>query len=277
MTERSIARAKTDRIELVRFTPDAGDGSSRDGRTFYGYGAVFNRPTRIDSWEGTFDEQFAPGAFAKTIRERTPKIQFDHGHHPMIGSVPIGVITDIHEDTTGLYVEARLGSHPNIEFIREAIESGAINGMSIRFSVIREEWTNEAGNVVSDYEVAQVLEGNHGGHGVLLRTILEAKLDEVGPVVWPAYKDTTAAVRQLEPFEELLRQHNEIANPTREDHDRLCTDALALVRSIRETTTPSIDEEIASALAEVRRTLDKHPPMTFWEDHIQSRYRSEVR
>jgi HK97 family phage prohead protease len=188
---------RSDLCRSVAFTRD--DSGNGDGRSFSGYGAVFNSFTRIDSWEGTFDEQFAPGAFRKTIRERKPKFQFDHGRHALLGSVPIGVITEIHEDERGLYVEARLGKHELIDLIQEAIETGAIDGMSIRFSVVREEWRDSLGNVVAPTEVDAILWGGHPDRGVLQRTILEAKLEEVGPVVWPAYKDTTAGVRSMEP------------------------------------------------------------------------------
>ncbi len=192
-----------ERTGLVRsVTGIRADDEHGDGRSFTGYGAVFNSPTRIDSWEGRFDEQFAPGAFAKTIREQTPKFQFDHGHHPLIGSVPIGKITSIVEDERGLLVEARLGKHLFIDLIQEAIETEAIDGMSIRFSVVREEWRDRNGQVVPADEVDELLwetRRDDADRGPLLRTITEAKLDEVGPVVWPAYADTTAGVRSAEP------------------------------------------------------------------------------
>ncbi|UQE74199.1 HK97 family phage prohead protease [Gordonia sp. PP30] len=192
---------RSDLCRSVPFTSGDDDGHG-DGRTFRGYGAVFNRPTRIDSWEGRFDEQFAPGAFRKTLRERTPKFQFDHGRHPLIGSVPIGTITTISEDDRGLDVEARLGKHMLIDLIQEALETGAIDGMSIRFTVVREEWRDRNGQVVAADEVDELLwetRRDDGDRGPLLRTIQEAKLDEVGPVVWPAYADTTAGVRSAEP------------------------------------------------------------------------------
>jgi HK97 family phage prohead protease len=195
MTDKTTPRS--DLCRSVAFTRD--DSEHGDGRSFIGYGAVFNSLTRIDSWEGTFDEQFAPGAFRKTLRERKPKFQFDHGRHPMIGSVPIGVITEIREDDRGLYVEARLGKHMLVDFVQEAIETGAIDGMSIRFSVVREEWRDNMGNIVAPTEVDAILWGGHPERIVLQRTILEAKLDEVGPVVWPAYQNTTAGVRSMEP------------------------------------------------------------------------------
>ncbi len=173
------------------------DGSGSDGLTFEGYGAVFNSPTRIDScYEGCFDEQIAPGAFRKSLRERTPKFQFDHGQHPLIGSVPIGTITDIHEDDRGLYVTARLGQHIVIDLIREAISTGAIDGMSFRFSVVRDDWQDNAGKTVSAAELEQILyNGDPEQRGPLLRTLKEVKVAEVGPVVWPAYSDTSASVR----------------------------------------------------------------------------------
>lgn len=153
-------------------------GNDDDGLTLEGYAAVFNTPTRIDSWEGTFDEVIAPGAFSKTIRERKPVMQFDHGHDIATGSVPIGAIEDIREDKLGLFVSARLHDNARVEPIRQAIASGAIDGMSFRFRVVREEWDE------SDKDIP-------------VRTIREVELFELGPVVFPAYASTTVGVRSL--------------------------------------------------------------------------------
>lgn len=90
-----------------------------------------------------------PERSASRCAERA-KFQFDHGHHPLIGSVPIGTITDIHEDDRGLYVAARLGQHIVIDLIREAIASGAIDGMSFRFSVVRDDWQDNVSKVIKD-------------------------------------------------------------------------------------------------------------------------------
>lgn len=151
--------------------------SEGDGLTLEGYGAVFDTPTRIDSWEGRFDEVIARGAFAKTIKERTPVIQFDHGHHPLIGSLPIGVPEVIREDAHGLYVKARLHDNWLVQPVRDAIRDGSITGMSFRFSVVKE----------SSDETAEVP----------VRTVTEVKLYEVGPVVFPAYESTSVGVRAM--------------------------------------------------------------------------------
>jgi phage head maturation protease len=86
-----------------------GDGGE-DGLTLEGHAAVFGARTVINSWEGRFTEELAPGAFRKTFRERTPVLQFDHGSHPLLGSFPLGRFIDStpKEDEVGAFVRARL-------------------------------------------------------------------------------------------------------------------------------------------------------------------------
>jgi len=149
-----------------------------DGLTMEGYAAVFDTPTRIDSWEGQFDEVIQRGAFKKTLRERTPVLQFDHGQHPLIGSIPLGTIQSAREDAQGLYVKARLTDNWLVQPVRDAIRDGAVNGMSFRFSVVKDSWTER-------------------GKQPPLRTLLEVKAPELGPVVFPAYRETSVGVRSL--------------------------------------------------------------------------------
>jgi len=148
---------------------------SDDGLTLDGYGAVFNDWTEINDRQGSFMEQIAPGAFKRTLNARTPVLQFDHGSHPLIGSIPLGRITSISEDGHGLRVKARLSDNWLVEPVRDAIRDGAITGMSFRFRVVGESWESRGG---VDY-----------------RTIVEVELYEVGPVVMPAYESTTVGVR----------------------------------------------------------------------------------
>ena len=116
-----------------------------DGLTLSGYAAVFDTPTRIDSWEGRFDEVIARGAFRKTISERMPILQWNHGNDPAVGQVPIGAIKTIREDARGLFIEARLHDNDHVRPIRDAIASGAVTGMSFRFQVIKDHWDDIAG------------------------------------------------------------------------------------------------------------------------------------
>jgi HK97 family phage prohead protease len=188
----------------VPFEMRAGDPVG-DGRTIDGYGAVFNSPTRIASWEGEFDELIAPGAFRKSLREGTPRMQFDHGHHPLLGSLPIGRWETVEEDERGLHVVGRLSDNWLVEPFRDAIRDGAVDGMSFRFSVVRDEWTDKDGKKVSESDLEQLLWYGAGERGPLTRTLKEVRVSEVGPVTWPAYQDTSVGVRSASTVVDLGR------------------------------------------------------------------------
>jgi len=101
--------------------------------------------------------------------------------------MPLGRIDDIHEDERGLFISARLSDNWLIQPVRDAVRDGAVNGMSFRFTSPGEEdqrWEKRAGQPD-------------------LRTLLRVDAPELGPVVFPAYEPTTAAVRSLlERFED---------------------------------------------------------------------------
>jgi len=171
-------------------------GVNGDGRTLEGYAAVFDVAARIDSWEGTFDETIVKGAFKRTLNARTPVLQFDHGRDVRTGSVPIGSIQTIREDDHGLFISARLFDNAVVEPIRQAIEGKSITGMSFRFRVVRDEWRDNAGKVVKPDELLDLLWAP-GDRGPLQRFIKEVELFEAGPVVFPAYVETSVGVRSL--------------------------------------------------------------------------------
>jgi HK97 family phage prohead protease len=107
-----------------------------------------------------------------------PVLQFEHGRHPLLGSMPLGQITKLREDEHGLYVEARLADNWLIQPVRDAIASGSIDGMSFRFQVVRDS-VDESGDTP-------------------VRTLEEVKLLELGPVVFPAYAETSVGVRSAD-------------------------------------------------------------------------------
>lgn len=234
----------------VDFTLTRADDTG-DGLTLEGYAAVFNTPTRIDSWEGKFDEIIAPGAFKKTLEERGDRVvlQFDHGQHPFIGSMPIGRIEELSEDSRGLKVKARLFDNDLIRPVRDAIDGQAIKGMSFRFNVLGEKW-DESGDVD-------------------VRTITEVKLHEIGPVVFPAYEDTTVGVRS-----QTVTDAARTVSRLRDDEDfrletsRLLAAAPELVAALTGTTNEGRDNPDDAAephvvdrtadIKELRAQINKH-------------------
>jgi HK97 family phage prohead protease len=151
-----------------------------DGLTFEGYAAVYNSPTRIAGWDEDFDEQIAPGAFRAVADGAYPVLMFDHGKHPLIGTMPLGRITDAREDPAGLFITARLTDNWLIQPVRDAVRDRALTGMSFRFTVDDEgeTWMDRSGDVP-------------------LRTLTSVSVPELGPVVFPAYEPTTASVRSV--------------------------------------------------------------------------------
>lgn len=212
MTTPVIQReAKPPRVDLVRDAPfkmrAADPETPNDGRTLDGYGAVFGRETLIDSWEGRFKESIRRGSMKKSFSENPPRIQFDHGFHPLIGSIPIAKLTSAKEETDpelapdgGAHIVGRISDNWMMWPIRDAIAEGSINGMSFRFSVVREEWRDKNGDLIKDddelfAELIKSWNPDYPEDDLLTRTLLELRVPEMGPVAWPAYEDTSVGVR----------------------------------------------------------------------------------
>lgn len=172
----------------------ASDEVTGDGRTLAGYAAVFGQPTLIASHGGDFEETIRKGAFRNTLRERMPVMQFDHGNDKRTGSVPIASIESLRENDEGLFVRARMFDNELVEPIRQAIAGKAIRGMSFKFQVTGERWLDKDGKEVDDEELYDLLD-EPGERGPVRREITEVKLFELGPVVFPAYDQTSVGVR----------------------------------------------------------------------------------
>lgn len=141
------------------------------GRTLKGYASVFNYP--IPGWMGqtTF---IKPGAFTRTIVKDRDQMQvmFNHGKDPRYGELPIGTISRLEENKTGLYAEVQLHDGPDNENIRSALASGALRSMSIQFETEQEEFNNDQTE----------------------RYIQQVKLWEFGPVAFPANQAASASL-----------------------------------------------------------------------------------
>ncbi len=95
---------------------------------FSGYASVFNE---VDLGLDTV----APGAFAKSIASRVPKMLWQHDTDKVIG-----VWQEVREDAKGLFVRGKLLS--DIQKGREAIallKAGALDSMSIGYRTVQAE------------------------------------------------------------------------------------------------------------------------------------------
>lgn len=158
--------------------------AGRAGRRLVGTVAMFHKRTRVPDRNGDFEEELHPGFARRSLREfGLPVMQFDHGKDPRTGTVPIGKYDRFEETRSGYDVEGDLFDNELVEPIRQAIASGAIKGMSFRFSVRKnggDRWDRRQGR-----------------DGMDLRHVLDADVPEAGPVVFPAYRDTAVSVRSI--------------------------------------------------------------------------------
>lgn len=142
------------------------------GRTIAGYAAVFNSAADI---AGFFREVIAPGAFAEAVSGDVRAL-VDHDTGRVIGRTTAGTLR-LAEDDKGLAVEIDLPDTGDGRDLGELIKRGDVSGMSFGFEVTKQTW-DETGEIP-------------------LRTIQAVKLFEVSVVAFPAYDDTTIALRSL--------------------------------------------------------------------------------
>jgi HK97 family phage prohead protease len=175
-----------DRVVLERRVVPASDfelemETRADGGTspkLVGHASVFDQETTI---LGLWREKVARGAFAKTIKEQDIRALFNHDPNVVLGRKSAGTL-DLSEDAKGLATVIRPPDNEWGRPVVDAIKRGDVSGMSISFRIVRQEW-----RFPDEAERAA---------GVLpSRTILEAKLYDVGPVTFPAFEQTSISAR----------------------------------------------------------------------------------
>lgn len=169
-TERRFLRGRELRVE--------GDGAEI---RVSGYAGVTN------SWSedlGGFQEIIEPGAFADAIGVSDVRCLFNHDGITLArcrNGASDGTMT-LEEDDTGLRFDATMdGTSPVVMTLVSAIRRGDVDGCSFAFNI------DEAGDRWED-------DGT-----VTRRAIVKiARIFDVGPVNFPAYPDTTVALRSLQ-------------------------------------------------------------------------------
>jgi HK97 family phage prohead protease len=150
-----------------------------------GYAALFNAVTDL----GMFREQIAPGAFSASLAKPDDvRALWNHDPNIVLGRNTAGTLT-LSEDERGLRIEI---DPPDTQWGRDAVTSirrGDVSQMSFGFFTHRESW---------DYEQN-------------MRTLEEVELFDVSPVTFPAYADTTVAVRSMEHGRKAAGMHPTVA------------------------------------------------------------------
>lgn len=175
-------------VEERGFELRGGEKGPNGGRILEGYAVVFNSPTTIRGEGADFEEVVLPGATRRSIGRLRPKLMFNHGQHPLFGELPFGRWLSAEEDNRGLFVRAEMFRSWLWEPLVEALDAGEIAGQSFRFSVPHggDSW---------DYRA----------EGLPRRSLSAVNVMELGPVIWPAYEQTSVKLRMAQDFTEQMR------------------------------------------------------------------------
>lgn len=208
---------------------EARDATASSGPGITGYGSVSGVRTTIEGWWDEWDEEVAPGAWAKTIAEGDIRSMFNHDVNRLLGRTTAGTLR-LSEDDTGLLYDVDINAlDANAMSVHAQVARGDVSGSSVWFRVIRQEWTvaTEDNGLERD-----------------LRRILEAMLFETGPVTFPAFVTTSANVRSLTMLDRTLRSVSPRTARRARDVADLLSDPAAYRRELR-----GLDEELAELLA----------------------------
>ena len=159
--------------EIRAITHDVRMKHDDDGK-IVGYAAVFDK---LSEDLGGFREKISPGAFANTLASADVRALVDHDGSKILGRNKAGTLT-MQEDDHGLRIAI---TPPDTQAGRDIVESlkrGDIDGMSFAFRAISDDW--------------QMIDGEQ------IRTLIEVDISEVSVVTFPAYPDTTVAMRSLD-------------------------------------------------------------------------------
>jgi len=144
-----------------------------------GYAAVFNT---VSEDLGGFREKIAPGAFKEVLKKSDTRALFNHDSLYVLGRKSAGTLK-IKEDEKGLHAEITPPATRWAQDLMLSIERGDITGMSFGFRV--------------DPGVGDTWEKREDG--VPLRTLVNiSDLLDISPATFPAYPDTSVALRSME-------------------------------------------------------------------------------
>lgn len=187
--ERRVKTIAASELRVVRSADDKAP-------VIEGYAAVFNQWSEDLGW---FREKIAPGAFANALKNSDVRCLFNHDSNFILGRAKSGTLA-LKEDKKGLWFSCAIPDAQDARDLAARIERGDIDGCSFQFTTQRDSW-----------------EYNTDGSGPDERTIEEVReLFDVGPVVFPAYPQTSVSAREKDLGLEVAKRSHEAAKPKQE-------------------------------------------------------------
>ncbi len=152
-----------------------------EGNTLTGHAARFGVWSEDLGW---FKEKIRQGAFKKTIKENDIRALFNHDPNMILGRTKNKTL-ELWEDDKGLGFNLNLPETTYAQDLKASIKRKDITQNSFGFQTIKDEWSDDGKK----------------------RELVEAKLFDISPVTFPAYKQTSVKLRFQKmgiPFEDLM-------------------------------------------------------------------------
>lgn len=153
------------------------EGGEAQPTKIVGYAAVYNK---LSQDLGGFREQIAPGAFARNLDGADVRALFNHDPNFVLGRTTAKTLR-LSDDDQGLRIEIDPPETSYASDLLESMRRGDISQMSFGFRTLSDDWSLKDGENV--------------------RTLRDVELLDVSPVTFPAYPQTSVAMRSLKAFQ----------------------------------------------------------------------------
>jgi HK97 family phage major capsid protein/HK97 family phage prohead protease len=198
-----------------------------EGNTLKGHAAVFNV---LSEDLGGYREQLAPGCFRSVLQDGDVRLLVNHKPDHVLARTKSGTLR-LAEDDTGLAVEADLPNTGYARDLKESLRRGDLDGMSFRFEVGEEEWS-DIGEIRTVKQVAAL-------HDVCLAT-------------YPAYPSTSVELRSKEQENHVSTTSTSTGTATTSSTATGTVGGLK-AQSRNASVEPNIEQRVSQALRSVRK------------------------
>lgn len=155
-----------------------------DAPKIVGHAALFNS---LSEDFGGWRERIAPGAFTESLNADVRAL-LNHDPNFVLGRTKSSTLT-LDEDDKGLYIEADPPEAAWSQDLLGSMRRGDIDQMSFGFFKKEDSWDEIDGE--------------------LIRTLIKVELFDVSVVTYPAYADTSVAVRMSEQYRQAKGQQTQ--------------------------------------------------------------------
>lgn len=146
-----------------------------ESRLLVGFPIVYN--VRSEDLGG-FYEFIRPGAFKKALESADVRCLIDHNPTLLLGRNTAGTLR-LFDEPKGLRMECDLDDTSYALDLRKTVKRKDRTGMSFGFTAIEDQWEMDK-------------------DGCMVRSVIEADVFDVSAVTYPAYTETSLALRSLD-------------------------------------------------------------------------------